>query len=1141
MTNFADIDELLLQWESARQAGRPVEPGDLCPSWTEGQAELRRRIELLCKFDTAFGLQRQTAASEDGLEGVPAIPGCAIRGELGRGGMGMVYRAWQEDLNREVAVKVMRGGPNLPPQLTRRFVQEARLLARLRHDHIVPVLEAKLHLGEPYFVMELVRGGSLAAAVNRYVGNPTAVARLMEQVATAVHHAHEHGVLHRDLKPANILLDEQGRPQVSDFGLAKILNARSEEVMGVESGAELVEEGKHLTANGVLLGTPPYMAPEQFDISFGAIGRPTDVWALGVILYELVTGQNPFAGGRRAELRERVCRGVPPRPRSLGPTIDRGLEAIILHCLEKHPGRRYPGCRELAADLRNWLDNRPIAASPPGLVTRFLLACRRRPALAAAVVLGSMASLAAVAFAGSMVVTLYAKKAQAELQKEKDGAEEARRLAEVYRKKAELATARLALEQGLNFCQQGDVHRGLLLLAHALGLTPDDAADLQRAIRANIAAWSRQVSPPLEYLAHGENVMAVGFQPGGQRLITVTRNNGVKGSKAWLWEGEGGGPRELPLTQDDVLLAAAFSPDGKLLLTGGTDEKARLWDAVTGRPLLVLVHAAAVHAVAFSPDGQRLLTGAEDSTFRLWEATTGAPLGGTILHPGPVRALAFSPDGRTAVVGGADHTARLWDLTTSSPLGEAVSHNGSVTTVAFSLDGRSFVTGSQDKTVQIWATATRQPLGPPLRHPERVYAAAFSPDSQMLLTACGSWDQHQGEARLWDVSTGTCIGPPLPHDKHVFAVAFSPDGKQLATGCADGLARLWKVALGLAPTKVFPHEASVKAVAFNRDGSRVVTGGWDGKARVWETTNGHLVGSPVVHADVVHAVALSADGKIVLTGSGDGSARLWDASSGTPVGPSVRHPGGASISAVAFCPDGVSFLTGGTDSKVYQWNSLERRLMGPVLEQQGAVIAIGFGPAPDALFAGCTEGAPRLWNTATGIPLGPTYPHPGQVSAAALSPNGKVVGTGGKDGTARLWDVVTGIPFGVPLSQRRGWVVSIGFSADSASIITGSQDGTAQVWDVGTGVPIGPPLRHVGMVRAIAFNPVGGSFLTGGDFKCALLWPAPEPVRGDAERVAMFVKVLAIADLTAEGFRRLDPAELRRCQLRLKEMGGPPL
>jgi hypothetical protein len=351
MANFDGIDDLLLQWEDARQVGLPLGVSDLCPRWPDGQAELRRRAELLCKFETAFGMHGPTPGSKAGQETTPAIPGCTIRGELGRGGMGMVYRAWQEDLNREVAVKVMRGGTNLAPNLTQRFALEARLLARLRHEHIVPVYEAKLHRGQPYFVMELVRGGSLASAVERYAGKPFAAARLMEQVARAVQHAHEQGVLHRDLKPENILLDEQGRPHVSDFGLAKLLGSGAEEAEGSETGVSGGAEGEHLTVSGAVMGTPPYMAPEQLDPTLGPMSPATDVWALGVILYELLTGQKPFAGASREELRVVVCGGTPARPRALQRRLERRLEAVVLRCLAKEPTKRFGSAGELADAL----------------------------------------------------------------------------------------------------------------------------------------------------------------------------------------------------------------------------------------------------------------------------------------------------------------------------------------------------------------------------------------------------------------------------------------------------------------------------------------------------------------------------------------------------------------------------------------------------------------------------------------------------------------------------------------------------------------------------------------------------------------------------------------------------------------------
>jgi serine/threonine-protein kinase len=393
MANFEGIDDLLLQWEDARQAGHPLEPSDLCPSWPEGQAELRRRAELLCKFDTAFGLEGETPAGDVGLEEAPAIPGCAILGELGEGGMGKVYRAWQEDLNREVAVKVMRGGPNLTEDVTRRFALEARLLARLRHDHIVPVYEAKLHLGQPYFVMELVPGGSLAGALDRYLGKPTAAAQLMEQVARAVQHAHDHGVLHRDLKPANILLDVQGRAQVSDFGLAKLLKAEPEDAPESEQRIGWVDESAYQTATGAVLGTPLYMAPEQFTGKAAAVTPRTDVWALGVILYELLTGQRPFRTDRSRPLAQVIAEDTPTPPRSLRPDVPLPLQAIVLRCLEKDPAGRYPTAAALADDLARWLRKEPPTVFREPWPRRLWRGLRRRQATALGLGLAAVAAL----------------------------------------------------------------------------------------------------------------------------------------------------------------------------------------------------------------------------------------------------------------------------------------------------------------------------------------------------------------------------------------------------------------------------------------------------------------------------------------------------------------------------------------------------------------------------------------------------------------------------------------------------------------------------------------------------------------------------------------------------------------------------
>jgi serine/threonine-protein kinase len=391
MRSLDRIDDLLIEWESARLAGQPVQPAELCADFPEGRAELARRAALLQRFEASFGLAESTGPPGDSAATeVPAIPGCTIRGELGQGGMGVVYRAWQDQLERDVAVKVMRGDATMPEARARRFTMEARLLARLRHDHIVPVYEADFNLGQPYFVMELVRGGSLAQRMEQWGQDPRSAARLLEKVARAVHHAHEQGVLHRDLKPANILLDEQDRPLVSDFGIAKLYEVADESLPSAAhaSGAS----ASTATVTDVTMGTPPYMAPEQFKGPAMQVSRHTDIWALGVILYELLTGRRPFQADYPGGYARAVVEEAPPRPRTLNRRLDAGIEAIVLRCLAKAPEQRYQTAAALADDLARWLAGEaPYAESWPHRLKRW---CRRHPVTAAACVLVALAGAA---------------------------------------------------------------------------------------------------------------------------------------------------------------------------------------------------------------------------------------------------------------------------------------------------------------------------------------------------------------------------------------------------------------------------------------------------------------------------------------------------------------------------------------------------------------------------------------------------------------------------------------------------------------------------------------------------------------------------------------------------------------------------
>ena len=691
--------------------------------------------------------------------------------ELGRGGMGIVYKAHQVSLNRLVALKMIKLAALASDDERRRFQNEAEAVATLDHPHIVPILEVGNYDGQRYFTTKLIGGTSLNQKLTDYVAEPRSAAKLLKQVAEAVHHAHQRGILHRDLKPANVLLDERGEPFVTDFGLAKRLEGDSA-----------------LTLSGAIMGTPAYMAPEQASGRRGAVTTASDVYGLGAILYAVLTGRAPCGGDSVEETLEQVRNSAPSPPSKINPRVPRDLETICLKCLEKDPARRYASAQALADDLGRYLADEPITARPTGALERGWLWCKRNPWLAGAI--GTTIAALVAAAVISLVFAAEQTKAKNQIKGLANSLQSSLKKSEglagelkTSLKESERRLAALNYERGHTACEKGEMGPGLLRLAESWRLAvAADNPDWRHTARASLSAWQRHYVGPRAIFSHAGAVDYVAFSPDGKTVLTGSRDKTAR-----LWDATTGRPKGAPMTHQGAVRGVAFSPDGKTVLTGSADSTARLWDAATGRPIgAPMTHQGAVGEVAFSPDGKTVLTGSADSTARLWDAATGGPLGPPMTHQGTVLAVAFSPGGKTVLTGSADKTARLWDAATGWPLGTPMTHHGTVLAVAFSPDGKTVLTGSTDKTARLWDAATGRPLALPMTHQNVVLAVAFSPDGKTVLT--GSRDKT---ARLWDAATGRPLALPMTHQNAVDAVAFSPDGKTVLTGGDDDSARLW--------------------------------------------------------------------------------------------------------------------------------------------------------------------------------------------------------------------------------------------------------------------------------------------------------------------------------------------------------------
>ncbi len=778
-----------------------------------------------------------------------------IQSELGHGGLGVVYLAYDPKLHRQVALKVPRLESLVSDDLRRRFLREAEAAARLSHPHLVSVYEAGEEASICYIAAEFCPGPTLAEWLkSRKEPVPIdTAARVVKQLAEAVQHAHGRGVLHRDIKPSNVMLtrpqaesqptqlatttDENkpiagsvdgdaAFPKLTDFGMAKLLEREGDE-----------------TRSGALVGTPAYMAPEQAQGRVRDVDARADVYALGAMLYEILTGRRVFESASDIEALRHVLFDDPVAPRRIRHDIPRDLEAICLKCLAKERDARYVTAQDLSDDLGRFLAGQVTEARPLVAAERAWKWARRRPAIAA---LWTVVVVAAATLFG--VVVAYSARLSSEVTRADRAREVAQREAEASRR---------------------------LLYAADVGLA-------QGAYQAD------NVPQMLEYL---------------QRHIP---KNGQEDLRSFAWHYLQGLSHQEALSlegHDDEVFCVVYSADGRRLATASKDGTARIWNAVSGNALHVLRgHTDEVMRVAFSPDGRLLASSSEDCTIRLWNTDTGAQVGVLEGHSAGIPAIAFSPDGKLLASGSWDSTVRVWNVARRLPERVLESPADFVQAVSFSPDGSLLVSGDDAGAVHCWRVSDWQEL-PGAKSPGfHVLAVAFSHDFPWLAYA-GKSDWI--EVRDWDVK-GLSGKHRFRHDhlEKIQCLAFSPFDNRLVSCDKAGIVKLWSLGRQGPPERLLGHIGRVWSVAWSPDGRTLATAGADRVVRLWDSAR-RPAGSqlPLGVAALFRAMTVNSQGNSATTFSKDGFVRTWDLTAGRLIG-IVRAPID-SVEEVGLAPDGM--------------------------------------------------------------------------------------------------------------------------------------------------------------------------------------------------------------------------------------------
>ncbi|MBI2925058.1 MAG: protein kinase [Verrucomicrobia bacterium] len=1002
--------------------------------------------------------------------------------EIAHGGMGIVYRARQKSLNRIVAVKMILAGQFAGKQLIQRFRGEVAAAAMLQHPNIVAVHDVGMHEGQHYFSMDYVEGQNLSQFVGNRPLPAQKTARYVKLIAEAIHYAHQQGILHRDLKPSNVLIDAHDQPRITDFGLAKRLDGESS-----------------LTGTGQMLGSPNFMPPEQASAQRGKVGRHSDVYGLGAILYHLLTARPPFQAESFESVVTQVLNAEPVSPRLLNSSVPRDLETICVKCLEKEPSRRYQTAQELADELGRFLRDEPIRARPVTTPERAWRWCRRKPALASS--LCFIVILLLIVIIGSPLAAYrinQARKAEA-TERQRAEREATARRGQLYAAEVNLAQEALAeanLGRARQFLDRQRPEFGV----------PASAGPAAHPFKAS----SDRLKAGLQTDLRGFEWRYVYGQCRSDELLTLRR-------------------------YDSPMTAVCFAPNGQWLAVTDGDGNVKLWDHRIRKEIAALdaytnstrsSHVTERRALAFSPDGKTLAVGV-GSAIALWDVNTRQQTAVVRAHTNTVSFLLFSPDGQTLASASADGSARLWDMAASPPESVAVLNMGRrAFCLAYSNDGALLAVSVVESLVRLWHVST--PTAPRELSPLKGLTSwagglAFSPTTNLLAAGGGS------EIILWDLDTqGNATATNRLSAARgslgvIDSLAFSADGRILVSAGSDRNLTLWDVSgRGREPVKLMGHEGEVYSVAFSPEGHLVASVGFDGAVKFWDVSSPWAPARPMSHGDWLHAVVFSPDSKLLASSAQHAKLKLWDVATERRVAERDIDP-----KEMAFSPDGSllaasdsgsvrllevpslgevtnfpgrlpSFSPTGTELIYVREGEIHRRNLKTQAEEiwktdWDAVQRMATSPDGRRIAAAGGGERPqiRVWNVdAPDRPLD-LGRHADRVLSLSFSPDGLWLASASWDGTNRLWNLAApGDPV-VSLAAHNGLAWAAAFSSDGRTLATGGDDSTIKLWHLSSFQQAATLRGHKGSVTALAFAPDGKHLASGSGDGTVRIWRAP--------------------------------------------------